>query len=112
VQHGTRTGSEWHITLLLLCQLPLPPWLAAAAAAATAAAAAADPERQKECELLLGPISNERFAELVAIGKLISDYVGEGEVLAAGDGEGGGGQGLGGLGQLATRACGLYHWGW
>eukprot|EP00775_Hariotina_reticulata_P007182 gene7182-7396_t len=48
---------------------------------------ATDPERQKECELLLGPISNERFAELVAIGKLISDYVGEGEALPAGDGQ-------------------------
>jgi pre-mRNA-splicing helicase BRR2 len=48
----------------------------------------ADPERQKECESLLGSFSNERFAELVAIGKLINDFVGEGEAMAGGDGEG------------------------
>jgi len=40
-----------------------------------------DPERQKECEELLGPLPNERFAELVALGKLITDYVGEGEAV-------------------------------
>jgi hypothetical protein len=51
-------------------------------------AAAADPERQKECEQLLGSFSNERFAELVAIGKLINDFVGEGEAVPGGDGEG------------------------
>lgn len=47
-----------------------------------------DPERQRECESLLGSFSNERFAELVAIGKLISDFVGEGEAVPGGDGEG------------------------
>ncbi|KAF6257784.1 RNA helicase, activating signal cointegrator 1 [Scenedesmus sp. NREL 46B-D3] len=47
-----------------------------------------DPERQKECESLLGSFSNERFAELVAIGKLINDFVGEGEAVPGGDGEG------------------------
>jgi hypothetical protein len=48
-----------------------------------------DPERQRECAELLGPLPNERYAELVALGKLISDYVGEGEAVAAGDeGEG------------------------
>lgn len=45
----------------------------------------ADPERQKECEELLGPLSSERFAELVALGKLITDYVGEGEAVAPTD---------------------------
>lgn len=44
-----------------------------------------DPERQKECEELLGPLSSERFAELVALGKLITDYVGEGEAVAPND---------------------------
>lgn len=40
-----------------------------------------DPERQKECEELLGPLPSERFAELVVLGKLITDYVGEGEAV-------------------------------
>lgn len=49
----------------------------------------ADPQRQKECEELLGVVTNERYAELVAIGKLINDFVGEGEAVAPGaDGEG------------------------
>jgi hypothetical protein len=46
---------------------------------------ATDPQRQKECDELLGDLTDERFAELVAIGKLIGDYVGEGEAVAAGD---------------------------
>lgn len=47
-----------------------------------------DPERQKECEELLGPLPSERFAELVALGKLITDYVGEGETIVPNDEEG------------------------
>ncbi|KAF8063039.1 BRR2A [Scenedesmus sp. PABB004] len=52
---------------------------------------ATDPERQRECEALLGSLPNERFAELVAIGKLITDFVAEGDAAAAaaaGDGDG------------------------
>ncbi|KIZ00496.1 pre-mRNA-splicing helicase BRR2 [Monoraphidium neglectum] len=44
-----------------------------------------DPARQKEVNELLGPVADERFAELVAIGKLINDWVApgaEGEVVA------------------------------
>lgn len=48
----------------------------------------ADPERQRECEELLGPLTSERFAELVALGKLITDYVGEGETIVPNDEEG------------------------
>lgn len=48
----------------------------------------ADPERQRECEDLLGPLPSERFAELVALGKLITDYVGEGEAVVPNDEEG------------------------
>lgn len=44
-----------------------------------------DPQRQKETQELLGPVDNVRFAELVSLGKLITDYVGEGEEVAAGD---------------------------
>jgi hypothetical protein len=47
-----------------------------------------DPERQKECEELLGPLPSERFAELVALGKLITDYVGEGEAVVPNEDEG------------------------
>eukprot|EP00210_Caulerpa_lentillifera_P005576 g5333.t1 len=38
-----------------------------------------DPERQRECELLLGTISTDTFARLVAIGKSITDFVPESE---------------------------------
>lgn len=47
-----------------------------------------DPERQKQCEDLLGSTSNERLAELIAIGKLITDFVGEGEQMPGGDAAG------------------------
>ena len=44
-----------------------------------------DPEKQKEVEGLLGPVSSEKFADLTTLGKLITDYVGEGEeVVVAG----------------------------
>jgi len=50
-----------------------------------------DPARQKECGDLLGAVADERFAELVAIGKLITDWVAPGDegdaaaAAAAGD---------------------------
>lgn len=47
-----------------------------------------DPERQKDCEALLGPVSNEKMADLVSLGKLITDYVGEGEQMAGADAAG------------------------
>lgn len=48
-----------------------------------------DPERHKEINSLLGAIPDERFAQLVALGKLITDFVPEGEAAAAAaDGEG------------------------
>lgn len=37
-----------------------------------------DPERQKEVSELLGPVPGEKFAQLVAIGKLITDFSTEG----------------------------------
>ncbi len=49
---------------------------------------ARDPDRQKECGELLGPVPDDKFAQLVSLGKRITDWVGEGE---AGGGEGGGG---------------------
>lgn len=42
-----------------------------------------DPERQKEVNGLLGPVPDEKFAQLVALGKLITDYVPEGEAALA-----------------------------
>jgi pre-mRNA-splicing helicase BRR2 len=52
-----------------------------------------DPERQREVGDLLGaPVGDDRFAELVAIGKLITDYVAEG-AGGGGDGDGEDGQG-------------------
>lgn len=49
-----------------------------------------DPDRHKEINSLLGTLPNEKFAQLVALGKLITDFVPEGEAAAAGaaDGEG------------------------
>eukprot|EP00879_Flechtneria_rotunda_P008744 GHRR01009158.1.p1 GENE.GHRR01009158.1~~GHRR01009158.1.p1 ORF type:complete len:300 (+),score=98.06 GHRR01009158.1:181-1080(+) len=47
-----------------------------------------DPERQKECQELLGAISNEKFYELVVLGKLITDFVGEGEQITPNEGGG------------------------
>lgn len=44
-----------------------------------------DPERQKELGELLGPVPNERFAQLVAIGKLINDFSAEGEETVMAD---------------------------
>lgn len=38
-----------------------------------------DPDKKTECGLLLGTISEDKFAQLVAIGKLITDYVPESE---------------------------------
>ena len=43
-----------------------------------------DPERQTECQELLGPLSNEKFADLVNLGKLVTDYLAEGEEIAVG----------------------------
>lgn len=42
-----------------------------------------DPERQKEISSLLGEISNESYAEYVAIGKLINDFTTEDAVAAS-----------------------------
>ena len=33
-----------------------------------------DPERQKECEELLGPIGDDKFTYLKDVGRLITDY--------------------------------------
>lgn len=46
-----------------------------------------DPERHREINNLLGGINDEKFAELIALGKLIHDFVPEGEEEVA-DGEG------------------------
>lgn len=37
-----------------------------------------DPEKQSGVEELLGPLAADKFAQLVAIGKLITDWVGQG----------------------------------
>lgn len=42
-----------------------------------------DPERQKELNSLLGEVSNEKFAQFVALGKLITDFATEEELAAA-----------------------------
>lgn len=39
-----------------------------------------DPDKQGVCEELLGPLPADKFAQLVAIGKLITDWVAPGEV--------------------------------
>jgi pre-mRNA-splicing helicase BRR2 len=46
-----------------------------------------DPDKKKEIEKLLNTMTNERFAQLVAIGKLISDYSEAGDAGAGGAGE-------------------------
>lgn len=46
-----------------------------------------DPDKKKEIEKLLNSMSNERFGQLVAIGKLISDYSEAGDAGAGGAGE-------------------------
>jgi pre-mRNA-splicing helicase BRR2 len=66
----------------------------------------ADPERQKECEELLGSLTSERFAELVALGKLITDYVGEGEAVALTD-EDRMDEDVGVAVEVSTAVCGL-----
>lgn len=40
-----------------------------------------DPEKQKECEALMGSMSSDAFARFVSIGKLITDFVPESERL-------------------------------
>lgn len=42
-----------------------------------------DPERHKEVDSMLGSVSDEKFAQLVALGKLITDFVTEEEAAAA-----------------------------
>ena len=42
-----------------------------------------DPERHKEVNAVLGSVPDEKFAQLVALGKLITDFVPEDEVAAA-----------------------------
>ncbi len=44
-----------------------------------------DPDKQKEVGELLGPVSDEKFAQLVSLGKRITDWVGE-EEGAVGEG--------------------------
>lgn len=46
-----------------------------------------DPARHKEVDSLLGPVPAERFAQLVALGKMITDYAPAEAIIAAGDGE-------------------------
>ena len=53
-----------------------------------------DPQRQREVGELLGAVADERFAELVAIGKLINDWVAPGEAGAGGGGADGDGDTL------------------
>ena len=43
-----------------------------------------DPERQSGVEALLGPLPGEKFAGLKAFGKLITDWVPEGEAPSGG----------------------------
>ncbi|PSC69011.1 U5 small nuclear ribonucleo 200 kDa helicase-like [Micractinium conductrix] len=48
-----------------------------------------DPSRHKEVDALLGAVADEKFAQLVALGKLITDYSSPEEAaLAAAEGEG------------------------
>lgn len=44
-----------------------------------------DPARQKEVEALLGPLESDVFAQLVAMGKLITDYKSEADLAAMTD---------------------------
>lgn len=46
-----------------------------------------DPARHKEISELLGPTTDDRFAELKAIERLITDYTAEADAAAAGAGE-------------------------
>ncbi|XP_009787289.1 DExH-box ATP-dependent RNA helicase DExH12-like [Nicotiana tabacum] len=49
-----------------------------------------NPDKKKEIEKLLNPISNQVFDQLVSIGRLITDYQGDGDAAAvtgAGDGD-------------------------
>jgi hypothetical protein len=43
-----------------------------------------DPSRKKEVDSLLGPVADEKFAQLVALGKLITDYAPTAEAVSAG----------------------------
>jgi len=58
-----------------------------------------DPDKQREVEGLLGPLAPERFAQLVALGKLITDWapVGGGGAAGGVGAPGGGDGGDGGL---------------
>jgi hypothetical protein len=56
----------------------------AARAASAAPRGAQDPEKEKEVQGLLGELPSDKFANLVAVGKLITDF----SVDAPGDGEG------------------------
>ena len=42
-----------------------------------------DPGRKKEVDSLLGPLADEKFAQLVALGKLITDYAPAAEAVSA-----------------------------
>eukprot|EP00887_Chlorella_sp_A99_P002917 scaffold6.g2917.t1 len=53
-----------------------------------------DPARQKEVSALLGPVPDEKFAQLVALGKLITDWVPDVAAAAAAAAAGEGGEGL------------------
>ena len=55
---------------------------------------AKDPDKQREVEALLGPLAPERFAQLVALGKLITDWAPAGGAVAGGGGGDGGDGGL------------------
>lgn len=46
-----------------------------------------DPERHKEVDALLGAVADEKFAQLVALGKLITDWAPEDVILAGAEGE-------------------------
>lgn len=46
-----------------------------------------DPDKKRAVESLLGPVSSEKMAHLVAIGKLITDWYAPGEAAAAAGGE-------------------------
>lgn len=53
-----------------------------------------DPERQRELGSLLGPVADERYAQLVALGKMLTDWAPPGEAAAAAAALAEGGEGL------------------
>ena len=67
-----------------------------------------DPARHKDVDALLGPVPDERFAQLVALGKMITDFSAAADAAAVGGWVGGwaGGQAGGRVGGWGGRAGG------